>query len=189
MMSLLTRAPIASIVGLTLLSTPLMEMGGQTGATLAEPAAWRAWAFGRLGGASSAPVSVATSGGGVLTSLGGGVAASYGTILGMVRVTDSEQLFVGPGVRDNALLAGLRSRAGHLFVAGAVGIARATAFETTDGSGTRTGTPQAGFAYDVSAHAAFRVAGLALAISGVVGPQKTSYVAVTLGAELGWFGR
>jgi len=32
------------------------------------------------------------------------------------------------------------------------------------------------------------VLGLALAVSGVVGPTKTSYVAVTLGVELGWFG-
>jgi hypothetical protein len=108
--------------------------------------------------------------------------------LGMVRATDSEQLFVGPGVRDDALLIGLRSRADHLFVAGAAGIDRATAFETGD-SGTSTGSAQTAFAYDLSAHADFRIVGLALAISGVVGPQKTSYVAVTLGAELGWFGR
>jgi hypothetical protein len=107
----------------------------------------------------------------------------------MVRVTDSEQLFVGPGVRDNALLAGVRSRGDHLFVTGAVGIGQATPFMTTDGAGTNTGASEAVFAYDLAGHAAFRAAGLAFAISGVVGPQKTSYVAVTLGAELGWFGR
>jgi hypothetical protein len=185
--SILTRA-IASILGLTLLGTPLMKVGGQTGATPAAPTAWRGWVFARLGGASSAPVAVATSGAGVLTSLSGGVAASYGPLFGMVRVTDSQQLFDGPGVLDNAMLAGVRSRGDHLFVAGAIGIAQATPSETSD-AGTATGPHQAGFAYDVSAHADFSVAGLALAISGVVGPQRTSYVAVTLGAELGWFGR
>ena len=171
------------------LSVPVAKVGGQTRATPAESTGWQAWAFARLGGASSAPAAVATSGGGVLTSLGGGVAVSYGPLAGMVRATDSEQLFVGPGVRDNALLIGLRSQADHLFVVGTAGIARATAFQTTDGAGTITGNPQTAFAYDVSTHADFRVAGLALAVSGVVGPQKTSYVAVTLGAELGWFGR
>ena len=187
--SSLRRAAVASAVGLTLLSPPVMKVSGQAGATLPESTAWRAWAFGRLGGASGAPGAVATSGGGILTSLGGGVAASHGIVVGMIRATDSEQLFVGPGVRDNAVLIGLRSRANHLFVAGAVGVARATAFETTDGSGTSAGTPRTAFAYDVSTHADFQVVGLALAVSGVVGPRKTSYVAVTLGAELGWFGR
>jgi hypothetical protein len=185
----LTRAPIASVVGLMLLSAPVMKVSGQTGAAPRDSTAWQAWAFGRLGGASGAPGAVATSGGGVLTSAGGGVAASYGTLVGMLRATDSEQLFVGPGVRDNALLVGVRSRADHLFVACAVGIDRATAFQTTDGSGTITGSPQTAFAYDISAHADFRVVGIALAISGVVGPQRTSYVAVTLGPEFGWFGR
>jgi hypothetical protein len=133
-------------------------------------------------------VAVATSGSGVLTSLGGGVAASYGLLLGMVRVTDSQQLFDGPGVHDNALLAGVRSRGDHLFVAGAVGIGQAAPSETSD-AGTATGAQQAGFAYDFSAHADYEVAGVALAISGVAGPPKTSYVAVTVGVELGWFGR
>jgi hypothetical protein len=141
-----------------------------------------------LGGASSAPGAVATSGGGVLTSLGGGIAASRGMLLAMVRVTDSEQLFAGPGVRDNALLVGARSQGNHLFFVGTAGVARATAFESGD-SGTSTGPSQTALAYDVSAHTDFRVAGLALAASGVVGPAKTSYVALTLGVELGWFGR
>jgi hypothetical protein len=176
------------VFGFAFLSAPVVKVCGQTGATRAESTAWQGWAFARLGGASSAPAAVATSGGGVLTSLGGGIAASHGMVLGMIRVTDSEQLFAGPGVRDNALLIGLRSRGDHLFVVGAVGIDRATAFETGD-AGTSTGAPQTAFAYDLSAHADILAAGLALAVSGVVGPQRTSYVAVTLGAELGWFGR
>jgi len=178
---------IASMLGPAALGLPLIKAGGQSGATLGHTTAWRGWAFARLGGASSAPVSVATSGGGVLTSLSAGVAASYGMVLGMVRVTDSQQLFDGPGVRDNALLVGARSRGDHLFGAGAVGIGQATPSESSD-AGTSYGTQQAAFAYDFSAHADYDVLGLALAVSGVVGPTKTSYVAVTLGVELGWFG-
>ena len=86
----------------------------------------------------------------------------------MVRATDSEQLFVGPGVRDNALLIGLRSRADHVFVAGACRYCAGHGVPKTDGSGTITGTPQTAFAYDLSAHADFWAAGFALAVSGVV---------------------
>jgi hypothetical protein len=173
-------------LALLLVSMRVMKVHAQTAA----PApAWQGWAFVRLGGASSAPGAVATSGGGVLTSLGAGIAASRGMLLAMVRVTGNVQLFVGPGVQDKTLLVGTRSRGDHLFVAGSVGVARATAFETSDGGGTSYGASQTALAYDVSAHTDFRVAGLALAASGVVGPAKTSYVALTLGVELGWFGR
>jgi len=183
-------ARIAAALVLILSGTPLMPARGQAAVmTSAESRAWLVWAFARLGGASSAPVAVATSGGGVLTSVAGGIVASHGALLGMVRATDSEQFFVGPGERDNALLIGLRSLDHHFFATGAVGIARATAFQTSDGGGTSTGNRQTAFAYDVSGHGVFRAAGLALTIAGVVGPQKTSYVAVTLGAEIGWFGR
>jgi hypothetical protein len=131
---------------------------------------------------------VATNGGGVLTSLSGGVAASYGMLIGMVRVTGSQQLFDGPGVVDEALLAGVRSSGDHFFVTGAAGIAQATPSVSGD-AGTTNGAAQAAFAYDFAGHAGFRVAALSLAVSGVAGPSKTSYVALSLGVELGWFGR
>lgn len=183
--------PLASrtfLFGLTLLSAPIMTVGGQTGGTPAESTAWQGWAFLRLGAASSVPWAVATAGHYALISAGGGVAASHGMVLGMVRATDSEPI-VGQGVRDDALLIGMRSRSDYLFVAGAVGIDRATPRVTTDGAGNTTGSPQTAFAYDLSAHADYGIVGLALSVSGVVGPQRTSYGAVTLGAELGWFGR
>ena len=182
------RGPIALVGALLLLGAPITNAHGQTGAPPARSTPWNAWAFVRLGGASGAPGAVATSGGGVLTSLGGGVAASHGMLLGMIRVTDSQQLLDGPGVRDDALLAGLRSPGRHAFIAGAIGVDRATAFETSD-TGTSTRSARTALAYDFTAHTDFRVGGLALAVAGVVGPPRTSYVALTLGAELGWFGR
>jgi hypothetical protein len=87
-------------------------------------------------------------------------------------------------VRDDALLAGVRSRGDGLFLAAAAGIARVTAFEKFE-SETRTGAPRTGFAYDFSAHADVDIVGLSLAVSGVVGPRKTSYLVLTLGAEVG----
>jgi hypothetical protein len=188
----LTPLSITAIVGLTLLSTPLTNANGQTSApsteAAVEPTPLLGWAFLRLGGASNAPVAVATSGAGVLVSLGGGVAASHGMFVGMARFTDSEQFFVGPGVRDKALLAGVRTAGHGLFVVGAAGVAQARAFVTSDNGSSANGPSEAALAYDFSAHADFPIAGLALAVAGVVGPQKTSYVALSLGAEVGWFG-
>ena len=70
---------VLMMVGLTVVPILSQAQTG-TGAMPAESTAWQAWAFGRLGGASGAPGAVAMSGGGVLTSLGGGVAASYGMV-------------------------------------------------------------------------------------------------------------
>jgi hypothetical protein len=40
----------------------------------------------------------------------------------------------------------------------------------------------------LSAHADYRVAGFSLALSGVLGPPPVRFVALSFGAELGWFG-
>jgi hypothetical protein len=40
--------------------------------------------------------------------------------------------------------------------------------------------------FDPSANADYRVAGAALALSGVRGPRNTRYVAISLGIELRW---
>jgi hypothetical protein len=143
---------------------------------------WRAWAFGRVGAARTSRVAVG--------SIAGGIAVSDGAILGMVRAADNQQLSFGdqpePDVRDYALLAGVRSRGDRLFVVAAAGVARAT---WNDNS--RVSNPSRHFAsaFDVSAHADYRVAGLTLAVSGILGAAETRYVALTLGAELGRFGR
>lgn len=185
----MTHRLLVLLVGATLLAAPWRELAAQAGVIRPEPTPIRVWAFARLGGASSAPVSVATSGGGVLTSGSAGVAVSDGVLLGMVKLSDSFQFMDGPEIRDWALLGGVRSRGNHVFVAGAAGIAEARPFENGDSGGGPVGSQEAALAYDLSAHADYRVAGLSFSISGVYGPAKRSYVAALLGVEAGWFGR
>lgn len=186
--AMMHRLAISSF-GIALLAAPSRELVAQAGVTHPEPTSIRAWAFARLGGASGAPVGVATSGGGVLTSASAGVAVSDGMLLGMVKLSDSFQFMDGPEIRDWALLAGVRSRGDHVFIAGAAGIAQARPFENGDSGGGPVGSQEAALAYDLSAHADYRVAGVSFSISGVYGPAKRSYVAALLGLEAGWFGR
>lgn len=170
-----------------LLGTPVRHAGAQAEVTPAQPTAWRGWMFGRAGLASNTPLSGGTGGGGLSFSGSLGVAASHGVVLGMVRLTGSQAVF-GPSVHDRALLAGARTRDDQRFVAAAVGIGEATPFESRFIGAQLGDSTRAVFAYDLSAHRAYRVAGLQLAISGVVGPTKTSYAALTFGVALGWFG-
>jgi hypothetical protein len=134
---------------------------------------WSAWAFGRLG-----PAKTSLPGSPIFGSLGGGVVVSRGAIVGMFRVTDNENTVFEDnpptGEHDYAVLAGVRSRNDRLFVVGAAGLAQSA----------RTAAP----AFDLSAHADYRVLGLSLTASGVLGPPSARYVTISLGAELGWFG-
>jgi hypothetical protein len=177
-----------------LLSAPLTSARAQTTAppavadTTTEPKPLLAWAFLRLGAGSLGPRIPARTPDDQVPSLSAGLAGSIGPFVGMARFTDSEAIFEGPGVEDQALLAGVRSGGHDLFVVGAAGLARAKAVENFDnGSGTH-GPSEAALAYDLSAHADFRIIGLGLAVSGVVGAERTTYIALTLGLELGWFG-
>jgi hypothetical protein len=177
------RCLFAASIGVIVLCAPSRTVAAQTG--IRPKAPWRGWAFARAGAGSNAPGSVATSGAGALVAISGGIVVSHGLAVGMVRISDNGQ-WDGFGVRDRALLAGIRSRGEHFFVVGAAGLAQATPFITSDGGGS-TGAAEAALAYDLSAHAAYG-AGLSLAVSGAVGPAKTSYVSLSLGVELGMFG-
>lgn len=165
-----------------LLAAALRASSAQTGPD-AQPIEWRAWAFGRAGvgrdGGSDAR----------LASIAGGVAASRGSLLAMIRAAATAACCSDnppPSVQDYALLAGLRSRGDRLFIAGAAGVAR-----TTDGQ-SRVGflTPRERFVptYELSAHADYLVVGSALTLSGTLGPADTRYIALAFGLELGWFG-
>ncbi len=109
----------------------------------------------------------------------------------MVRAADTEsggfEDNPPPGVQDYALLAGLRSRGDDLWAAAAVGLAQATDGESR--VGRLTPLHRAMATYDLSAHADYLVVGSVLSLSGTLGPADTRYVALTLGVELGWFGR
>lgn len=175
--------------GLALLVMLHPSLSAQT-AVVSPSGEWRAWVFGRVGAGRGGPFANTS---GVLTSLAGGVAGSYGSMLAMVRATDTEVWSFNDsgsnGVQDYGLLAGLRSRGDRLFVAGAVGIAQATPVGGTSGVGTLTPDRRLAPAFDVSAHADYVAAGIALTISGVLGPNAgTRYLAVSLEADLGWFG-
>src|SRR5689334_3793332 len=173
------RASMIRLSGFAILLMLYRSVGAQATAVSPSPE-WRAWAFGRVGAGRGGPFANSS---GVLTSLTGGVAASYGSMLAMVRATDTERCCSidspSNGVQDYALLAGLRSRGDRLFVAGAAGIARATPIGGTTGVGTLTPDRRLAPAFDVSAHGDLVAAGIALTISGVLGPNAgTRYLAV-----------
>ncbi|CAN5902773.1 hypothetical protein BH11GEM2_BH11GEM2_34310 [soil metagenome] len=48
---------------------------------------------------------------------------------------------------------------------------------------------QSALAFDVAVHAAAPVAGVSLALSGAVGPARSTYAMMSFSVELGWFGR
>src|SRR4051812_19616623 len=118
-----------SILAIALLTAPFCRVGAQAGAKTA-PREWRAWAFGHAGPAWTSGIDSHGRSNPVLVSVGGGVAASYGAMFGMVRATDTERFSFedspGLGVQDYALLAGARSRGDRLFIAGTAGIAQTT---------------------------------------------------------------
>ena len=129
--------------------------------------------------------------------LGGGVAAvargavSVGPLLLMYRASDvGPFISAGSGVRSAAVLAGVRTRGHRVFESAALGYARASPYHQSDNSSYPTVAPSVTvLAYDVSFHVNAVVAGLALSISGDVGPQHSTNSVVTLSLELGWFGR
>jgi hypothetical protein len=176
-------------LGLALLVAPVGRIGAQSNTAAADQ--WRAWAFVRLGPAQTEHHD-GRGGNAVFVSLGGGVAASYGSLFGMLRETDNESGTFSDnppaGMLDYALLAGARTRGDRLFFAAAAGIGQAKPSDSSTGVATPSFTGQLVPAFDLSAHADYRVAGLSLTISGVLGPPSTRYVAISLGAELGWFG-
>lgn len=166
----------------------MCRLGAQAGA-VSPPPQWRGWGFARVGPAQTWRFDTHARPGAVFGSFAAGVTASYGSMLGILRATDTECgcfLDSPPApIHDYAVLAGVRSRGDRLFFAGAAGIAKADHAP----SGI-LGPTNAHLAptFDVSAHADYRVAGVALALSGVLGPASTRYVAISFGAEIGWFG-
>jgi hypothetical protein len=114
------------------------------------------------------------------------VSASVGPWLLTYRASDvGPFMSAGSGVRDAGILAGVRTSGHRAFASAALGYARANPYHSNDPSEPSVGV----MAYDVAVHANAFVPGIALAFSGDVGPSRATYVAVTLSAELGWFGR
>jgi hypothetical protein len=97
----------------------------------------------------------------------------------------------GSGVRERAVLVGLRTPGRRLFGSASAGYGRANAYRQCDGCGGPDHVaPGVGvLPYEIVAHATLPVAGLAIGISGAAGPTRVRYSAVTVALELGWFGR
>jgi hypothetical protein len=144
-----------------------------------------AWASASLG-----PGSVGKSpAGGVASALSGTL--SVGPLLVIVRGSDvGPYMSAGDGVNASSVLVGARTSGSRLFASGALGLSRARHYHECDQCGYRTtDSPSDALAYDVTLHANAYVVGLALSLSGNAGSGVASYSAVTLGVELGWFGR
>ena len=173
---------------------PATLLGTRADAQTAQAAApneWSAWVFVRAGAGWRVAAESAT---GVsaqrLVGLSAGAAASRGMAFGMLRAAYNERLsFDTPdsGVQDYAALAGVRSRGDHLIVTSAAGFAVATPIGGDNGLNSLHPDRQLAVAYDVSAHADRRFGGIAFSLSGVVGPARVRYVALSLDAELGRF--
>ena len=180
------RVTMMSSLSCALLAAPPRHVGAQAAAA-ARPGEWSEWAFGRLGSARTSQIDGHGRPGAVLGSLAFGIGASHGAILGMARVTDTQSWSFGDspstGVQDYALLAGLRSRRERVFVSGAAGLALAT-----PSRGALNAESGLAPTYDLTAHADYGIGGVALTVSGVLGPASIRYLAASLGVELGSFG-
>jgi hypothetical protein len=123
-------------------------------------------------------------------SLSGLLAGWYtvGPVAMGARLGGAAQIF-GEQRGDGALLVGGRTRDDHVFLLGAVGIGEVSSSRTCDGPCTELKRPlRAAAAYALEAHANYSVAGLGLAVFGAFGPQGSSYNALALTLNVGWFG-
>jgi hypothetical protein len=95
----------------------------------------------------------------------------------------------GSGVQERGVLLGARSGGRRLFATGALGYVRANPYHQSDNSSDADVQPSvAAVGYDVTVHANAILVGLAFGLSGNIGSSNTSYAAVTLSLEAGWFG-
>jgi hypothetical protein len=141
-------------------------------------------------------------------SLGLGQGSVHGGNNGMLGVVTRGNVSIGPwlltyrgsdvgpyfgtgnGVRDDGVLVGLRTGGRRLFGSAALGYVRASSYHQCDQCGREQVNPSVGaFAYDVTLHANYVIAGIQASLSGSTGPSGVKYSALTVGLELGWFGQ
>jgi hypothetical protein len=145
-----------------------------------------AWASAGLG-----PGEMQANNNGVIAGLLRGT-VSVGPWLASYRVTDiSPFLSSGNGIIDNAFLVGLRSDGRRLFASAEVGYSHTNPYYSAsmDAGGRRSFQgSQSAMAFDLGLHATVDLAGVSLALSGAVGPARSTYAMTSLSVELGWFG-
>lgn len=154
------------------------------------PAEIHAWLSGGLGSSKY----FETGGGGALRTSG---ALSYRRVVAMVR---NMELFEGidgwTSNDESAVLIGLSARHPGMYLTSAIGVGHAHWHDElpcerhfaacSDPAYNVNGST---LAYDFGLHADKRVIGLAVNVSGALGPPKTSLIVLALSLELGWFGR
>jgi len=96
--------------------------------------------------------------------------------------------WVGAGVNDVALMAGVRTSGRHTFFTATAGLARATPVESCDACGDLRFPSQGALAYEAGAHANWTVIGVGATLSGVDGTGRAHYVAITVSFQAGDFG-
>lgn len=132
-----------------------------------------------------------------------GLGPSSGGVAGIVRANMSldrylvtyrateQGPFFGTGfaVSERALLVGARTPGKRIFGSAAIGYADAGSYHQSDGCAQCDRRHGSSLAYELGAHANALVPGLALTFAGAAGPSHTSWSAMTVSLELGWFGR
>ena len=144
-----------------------------------------AWGFFGLGSGGVPPHSESQLAGVAKLNL------SVGHVMLSYRNTDvGPFISAGDGVRDNGLLGGVRTGGHHLFASAVLGLANVSHYHQCDQCGRLDVDPSVRvMAYDFTAHANYRVLGVAASFTGVTGPASVRYAAFTVGLEAGWFGR
>jgi hypothetical protein len=139
----------------------------------------------------TSPINAWANNNGVIAGLLRGT-VSVGPWLASYRVTDiGPFLSSGNGIIDNAFLVGLRSDGRRLFASAEVGYSHTSPYYSAsmDAGGRRSFQgSQSAMAFDLGLHATVDLAGLSLALSGAVGPARSTYAMTSLSVELGWFG-
>ena len=113
---------------------------------------------------------------------------SVGPLVVTWRHTDVNRFESDAGMRDDALLAGLRTDNRRLFATIAAGYAVARPKGDCGCGAAGLTRRTSGLAYDVGIHANALLFGAAMSFSGIVFAPKASYLMVNLGVEAGWFG-
>jgi hypothetical protein len=175
------RMPRTLAVAL-LLGTPHVVLSQTAADTATSDWPVAAWASGSLGVGS-----VENQDDGVLAQALR-LTMSIGPLLFTYRKTDNGPWGSGDGVREGAILAGVRSPRRRVFVAGALGYGEARPTHRSEGGGSDRGPQVHGLAYDLTVHANAVVPGVAVVLAGITRAPTVNCFTVSLALELGWFG-
>jgi len=119
------------------------------------------------------------------------ISLARGPLMVTYRDNDIGPLFSsGEDVRDTGVLIGGRTSGQRAFFSGTIGYAQARSSHQCENCGSSRSTGSNGvLAYDIMAHVNYIIPGLAVSLSGAMGPSNVAYHTVGLNVEMGWFGQ